>query len=268
MNIQRAKTMKLIATISAVLAPTLTIATEDRVSDAIGPGDSKSKWVVGGTIGAIENPFLNEDSTEGFVIPNIEYRGERFFAKDGELGLTLLRNNGVSTGILLTGKGSFLSDDDNYDNNEKLAGIEERDPTLNAGFYVMHSSNIGRLKIAALDEITGEHAGMSFDAHYVFDIPLNRWNINPMIGVNWMSAQEVDHFFGVSESEATTDRTAYEGDAATNVYAGVRGRYEITNHWDLNLNAHYIKLGDGITDSSIIEKDEIFVSSIGVNYNF
>lgn len=264
---EKTKSLTLAAAV-AVLSTGAVQAEEARVSDAIAPGDSNSKWVVGGVIGAVENPYLGEDSVDGFISPNVEYRGERFFIKDGDLGVNLLRANGFGVGVLLTGNASYLSDEEYYEDTKELEGLEERDPTLDAGIYLIHNSAMGQFKVKLLQEITGEHDGNAVDANYTFDLTAGDWAINPLVGVAWASKDSVDHFFGVSEKEANEYRDEYKGKAATNLYTGVRGRYEFTENWDMNLGAYYVKLGSGIADSTIIEKDDMFITTVGVNYNF
>lgn len=243
------------------------IITHAHTSDAVGPGDSNSKWVVGVNAGRMSNPFSDEKNL-GFVVPNVEYRGEKLFLKEGALGYNLYRQEQLSAGILLTGNGSFLADHDDYDDNPKLRGLKERDATLDAGFYVQHTTPMGRLKFTVLDGLTGEHGGQSADVNYMFDFSVDKLSINPVVGANWMSADEVDHFFGVSEAEATSDRAAYRGKNSANLYAGVRGRYEISPQWDVSMGATYIRLGSGIADSSIIDENKVVVASVGGNYNF
>ncbi len=246
---------------------TLPLAFPVIASDAIGPGDSNSTWVVGIHAGAVNNPFSGED-TEYYAFPNVEYRGERFFVKEGNLGLQFHRDNGFSVGAFLTHHASFLSDDDDYRNNERLAGISERDSTLDLGLYLLHDSPLGRLRLAVMDEITGEHGGQSADIRYTFNLKADKLHINPTIGANWQSAEMVDHFYGISVSEAREDRKAYRGHSALSVYTGLRARYEVTEHWDVNANAAYVHLGSGIKDSSVINDSGVWVSTLGVNYNF
>ncbi len=271
-NVQKSSTLKLTGNTARISAGFLLTALASfnamaAEGDAFAPGDSDSKWVVGGHVGSYNNPLAGED-TEYFIAPNIEYRGEKFFVKDGEVAYSLYSNSGFSAGAVLTANGSLLSDKSDYKNNEKLAGLEERDGTLDVGVYFMHTTEMGRLKVTLLDEITGEHGGQSADAHYTFDYKVSGWNVNPYLGANWNSSDTVDHFYGVSDSEANANRAAYKGDSAVNLYTGVRGRYEITKNWDVNVGAAYVHLGEGIRDSSIVEDDYIVVSHVGVNYNF
>ncbi len=244
-----------------------TASAETIVSDARGPGESDSKFVAGAQGGSIGNPFRGE-GTEAYVIPNFEYRGERFFVDSGDLGLTVFRSNEFSGGIVLTSSYSFLADDDEYEDNSHLAGLKERDSTLDAGFYLMHTNQYGQLKLTVLDEITGEHGGQQADLKYTFDYEALNWKINPYIGIGWDSKDTVNHFYGVSDSESNLNRAMYNGKSTLSSYAGIKARYDITDHVDITLNAAYVHLGSGISDSSIIDEDGIFISGLGVNYNF
>jgi|GEM_PF-859764 len=253
----------------ATLAPLSVYAdtAQKNISDAIGPGDSDSTWVLGAYAGTVTAPYVDEES-EDFIAPNIEYRGEYFFISKDGIGFNLLRYDNLSVGMLLTGQDSLLSDDDDYDDNKTLLGLKERDSTLDAGIYIQHTTPMGQLKLVMLDEVTGEHNGQSARVDYTFDMKYKGININPLVGVAWTSADMVDHFFGVSTEEANADRAAYEGKNTTSFYTGVRARYEITENWDVEIGTAYINLGSGIKDSSITEKNDVFVSSLGFNYNF
>ncbi|MBB1486816.1 MipA/OmpV family protein [Oceanospirillum sediminis] len=259
--------IKTATTMIAALLSFNALADSHAISDGMKPGDSDSKWVLGGSVGTFNNPLAGED-TEYFVAPNIEYRGERFFLKDGQAGVSLYQQPAYSIGLLLTANGSLLADKDDYKDNVRLAGLKERDGTLDAGVYFIHRSDAGRLKMTLMDEITNEHSGMTADVNYVFDMKMEGWSVNPIVGATWLSSATVDHFFGVGESEVNEHRKAYQGDSALNLYAGVRGRYEVTENWDVTAEATYVHLGAGIKDSSIVEDDYVLVSSVGVNYNF
>lgn len=254
---------------------------EAPVSDAYSPGESSSKWAIGAGIAAWDNPYINEADDEttsaddgeydGAFIPRVEYRGERFFSDTGALGFTAFRTGGLSTGFVLGASYSYLGDDDNYDDNSRLAGIEERDPTADLGVYLIHNYENGQLKMTLWQEISNEHDGQSFDLHYIYNFPIgSRWNITPVVGVVWASQENVNHFFGVSESEslASDGIDAYKADSTTSFYGGVSARYEINPHWDIQFGATQVSYGDEIKDSPLIKDGSTFITGFGVNYNF
>ena len=236
-------------------------------SDAIDPGDNDSRWIVGASVVSLTNPYVGE-SNETYLVPSLIYNGERFFFKNGVAGLSVLQRGKFSGGFLLNPDGSLLYDEDEYDDNPRLAGIKERDGTLEGGFYINHTSDLGRLNVSVLTDLGNDHDGQTVTMRYIFDYKAGQWNINPVVGVSWISDDKVDHHYGVRANEATAVRAVYKADSAVNVFAGIRGRYEFNDHWDLNLEAGVTRLDSAIKDSPIVEEDNIAFSKISVRYSF
>ena len=236
-------------------------------SDAVGPGDSDSRWIVGAGVASFNNIYRGEGS-EGVIFPNIVYNGERFFVKNGAFNLSLLQKNAFSGGLIAKVQGNFLSDDSDYDDNRMLAGLEEREVNIDGGFYINHSTEMGRFNTTVLTDASSEHHGHSIAMSYTFDLTAGNWAINPVIGLQWISDKKVNHLYGVSAGEATTFRAAYRADTAVNVFAGIRARYEFNQHWDANLNAGFTSLSSTIKDSSIVEDDLAYNVGMSINYNF
>ncbi|GHA03108.1 hypothetical protein GCM10008090_10080 [Arenicella chitinivorans] len=235
--------------------------------DAIGPGDSNSKWVVGATLGAFSNPYSGEDD-DAWISPNLRYNGERIFYQDGSLNVHITRSNGFSAGLKFALDAGFLLDSDDYKKNEKLAGLNERDGTILGGIYVNHDTDLGRLSFNVLTDAGNEHDGRSALIKYTFDLKAGDWNINPELGAQWLSADYVNHYVGVSESEATTTRPEFSADDTFVAFAGIRARYEFTENWDINVETGVSKLGSEFKDSPILDEDVVYQASIGINYNF
>ena len=244
-------------------------AESKRVSDGIAPGDTNSKWLLGATVGSVNNEFVGEDSDwEGFLHFNAEYRGEKFFIAKNEIGYNLSRNNGMSFGVLATSKSGVLYDDDLYDDNKVLAHLEQRDATLDMGIYFIHNSDLGQLRMRLLEEVTGDHKGRSFDASYTFDLNYGGWRVNPFVATSYLTDEAVDYFFGVSQMESTDQLAAYEGKGGFNLTAGLNATYALTENWDLGFGTTVSKLGSGIANSSIMTDDMIYTASATINYNF
>ncbi len=277
---------KLISTVVISLLATSVSFADTPVSDAYSPGESDSKWIVGGGLAVWENHYINEGDSrdsdddeyhyddgeyDGTFIPRVEYRGERFFIDDEGLGLTVFRSNGFSTGLILGGDYTYLSDEDEYDDNDRLEGIEERDATANLGLYLLHNHENGQVKATIWQEISDKHDGQSFDLRYSYNFPIGeRWNVTPTAGVRWASDDTINHFYGVSEQEsiAANDIAAYTGKSTTSVFGGVSARFDINDHWDLTFGAAAVSFGDGIADSPLVKDDNTLISGFGVNYNF
>jgi len=257
-NISRSLILSIIALGSAGL---------NHASDAVGPGDSDSRWIVGAGVASYNNIYRGEGS-EGVIFPNIIYNGERFFIKNGALNLSLLQKDAFSAGLIAKVQGNFLRDDRDYDDNKVLAGLKERETNIDGGFYINHSTEMGRFNTTVLTDTSNEHNGHSVAMSYTFDLSAGGWAINPVIGVQWISDKKVNHLYGVSAAEANAYRAAYEADSAVNIFAGIRGRYEFNEQWDVNLNAGLTSLSGTIKDSSIVEDDLAYNVGMTINYNF
>ncbi|MFK7729993.1 MAG: MipA/OmpV family protein [Pseudomonadales bacterium] len=251
----------------ALAAIAMGITNSALASDAIGPGDSDSKWILGASTVVVNNIYADEDGL-GFLFPNLVYNGDRFFLKNGSLNLHAAQLNDFSFGLTLGVDAGFLSDDDEYRDNTKLAGLIERDEILVGGVYINHTTDQGRLNLTMLGDLGEDRDGYEATLSYTFDLKYGNWNVNPVVGVNWLSDNNVNHAFGVSASEATATRAVYEGGSATNLFAGVRARRAINEHWDLELKTGVSKLGSSIGDSTIVDDDEVYHAGVSVNYNF
>ena len=261
--------MKLISSSLAILALSSTLcgAHADSKRDAINPGDKDVRWVVGGTFFSAENLYEGEGRESGFV-PTLRFNGEKLFVRNSSIGYSIHQWNHFSVGAIAGLHGSFLSDEDNFDDNQSLIGLEERDATIDGGIYLNHTTDMGRLNLTVLTDLGSKHDGQSAGLSYTFDLTAGKWSINPSVGVQWLSNNIVDHHYGVSASEETITRSAYSGGSALNWQAGIRGRYEINDHWDINLATGNTRLDSEVSNSSIVDEDTVYHGSVSVRYNF
>ncbi|MEH6343957.1 MAG: MipA/OmpV family protein [Bermanella sp.] len=242
------------------------------LSDGYSPGDSDSKWLVGAHAVTLNNPYKSADNIS-LLLPVIEYRGDIFFLKDGEFGAKVFgtgeTENGIfSTGLLIRGQASYLEDKDNYDDDEALIGLKERESVGEGGIYFRHKSELGQAKIKLFTNLNDEDHGNSAEAQYIFDLGTKQWQINQTITAIWQDSDRVNHFFGVSASEATDTRAEYQGKSAINLAVGIDGRYRVNENWDIKAGLAYVYLDDAITESSIVSEDGVSLFSMGTEYNF
>ena len=97
---------------------------------------------------------------------------------------------------------------------------------------------------------------------------MEQWQFNQSITLIWEDSDRVNHFYGVSKSEATDNRAEYKGQSAINLALGIDGRYRFNKNWDAKAAIGYVYLDDAISDSSIVDEDDITFISLGTQYNF
>ena len=275
------KNAKKIAAIKAVFSLSFCVLVsglaraEAPVSDALSPGESSSRWVLGGTFLAGDNPYVNDGDSDdkNFIglTPRLEYRGERIFLDAEGLGLTLFRKANFSVGGIITGDSSYLSYEENYEDNKALVGIRERDTTWNAGLYLIGNLGAGQIRLKAVQEVSSEHDGQVVDLSYSHNFSVgDRLNITPRIGVEWASSEWVNYFFGVSaeEAEVAPYISAYNTGSAYSTFAEIDTRYEFSKHWDAELGVSVFAYGKNIKYSPLIQDATTVYLRAGVNYNF
>ena len=208
------------------------------------------EWGLGVGVAAYRPPQQGTD-TKVVGLPFPQYEGERLSLGFGSIGYSLTSSDRFR--IALEGQLRF----DGYDPDESaaLAGMKPRDLTLDAGFSMTFSEAWGVASLKILGDALGVHEGYEISASYQYPIQLERWTVVPSIGANWPSAELVDYYYGVRTAEAAAGRPTYSGKSVVNTSVGVNVMYKIAQHWQVIGGAEYVHLGDGITDSPIIERD-------------
>ncbi|MFT6878720.1 MAG: outer membrane protein [Sulfitobacter sp.] len=242
-------------------------ADAEPIKDSVGPGDSDSRWIVGATAYSIKSIYSGEGDITG-VAPNLEYNGEKFFVKNGSLNFNIGQYEQFTYGVTGRFASSLLADEEEYESNPLLAGINERNGSFEGGIYLNHTTDLGRFNLSVLNDFEGKHDGQTATAQYTFDFKAGQWYINPTVGLSWSSGKKLDHLYGVSGLETTATRAAYKPSSDVNLFAGVRARYEITDKWNFTAETGLTKLGSEIEDSPLIDEDLSYHGAFSLLYNF
>lgn len=237
------------------------------IRDAVGPGDNDSRWMVSGTGVRVDSLYAGEDD-DNALLPVLQYRGDKFFTDNGTLNYNLGQVNQFTFGLTAGYSTSLLADSTEYADNPFLAGLNERDGSFEGGFYINHTTDLGRFHFSVVNDLEGEHDGQSAVAKYTFNFKAGDWAINPTLGAAWMSDKKANHLYGVSGSEALEFRPAYDAGPATNLFAGIRARYAINDRWDFSAETGVTRWSSNITDSSIVGEDTTHYSAVSLSYNF
>ncbi|MCB1643824.1 MAG: MipA/OmpV family protein [Pseudomonadales bacterium] len=261
------KTIVKLAAGLALIATTGSPLLARTYSDAIEPGENNARFIVGAGITGYQGIFEGQNGDAGMSL-NVQYNGDRFFIDNDSLNWSAMQVENCSFGFTLRGNHSYLSDADNFDDNRELAGIRERDVSVDAGIWFNHTTETGRLHLSLLTDAGGKHHGHSATVSYRFDMNAGNWHVNPGVAAQWLSKDLVDHHFGVSNLETTATRTAYQGDSAISLSAGIDSRYALSEHWDFTTSAGVQWFSDGIGDSSVVARQTNYFANIGINYNF
>lgn len=260
-------------TFTAVV-PVLAFAT---VLIAVSDNASAGEWSVGANVLGGRSPIVGEDGVAA-LFPVVAYKGERFYANLGNPGLSFFNGNADFGGL---GYSVFKGDHYNIDlvgkiramgldpdDNSKLRGLDERKAGFDAGINARWDTGYGELNAQLLTDVSNRSKGQEAIFSYAYPMTQGNWTLRPEVGISWQSSDLTDYYFGVQSDEVTASRSAYEGKSTVTPFAGVQVEYAFTQQTHLIGGVGIGRLGDGISDSPIVDERNVGGGYLGLMYRF
>ena len=227
-------------------------------------GDS-GQWGVGiGVIGR-SSPYKDSDATVSQVIPAVTYFGEKLQWVGPELRYGLVGSDDLRLALTASYRIGVYEEGD----SPALAGLGDRDDTLLAGLGLVYEVAAGveldlRYEHDVLDRIGGGAAALRVSKGFQIGIA----RLSPRIGVNWLSADLGDHDYGVPQSAARPGRPAYSVDDSVSLELGFGGLVEVSENWRVAISFAVEYLDDEVTDSPIVDDDQVLKGFAALTYTF
>lgn len=261
------------------------------------------EWEFSLTIGAgkLTNHLHGGKDLPLILIPNISYYGEKLFFENNALGYTFHETNTFSLSAisLVNRENSFFSrwHPNNVFVPSISSGLDLSSPTddesigpatpppeidvddvakrkwaLDAGIqgnWFLSENN--HLTVQVLHDVNNAYDGFNGKVEYShrftgFGLPKLQWKITT--GVNWLSRQQVDFYYGVGENDTDELSYYYQGKSALNPYIKIRSNYRLNNNWRLTFTARSEFLGQSIKDSPLVNDKIMKTIFIGVVYAY
>ncbi|WP_118178795.1 MipA/OmpV family protein [Paraburkholderia phosphatilytica] len=218
-------------------------------------------WGLGAGVGLRESPYKG-DGMQVMPFPLVSFDDKWVHLIGTTVDLKIGDWSGVS--VALRGRYS-LADGYRQSDAPILNGMENRNGAFWYGPALAWHTAYGTLSgDFLLGGNKGERAGLDYSKSF----GLGQFSITPHVGIDWLSSQYVNYYYGVRPSEARSDRPAYTGTATWNVSLGTRVDYRLTAHQRVLLDVGVSHLGSGVTDSPLVGKRFIPEVRIGYNYQF
>lgn len=224
---------------------------------------SAGEWGLGIGVAAQSPPQQGID-TQVVVLPFPSYEGEHLSLGFGTIGYALTSSERFRFAV----EGQLRFDGYDPDESQALAGLEERDATLDAGFSFTAMNDWGIASFKVMADALGVHKGYEISASYQYPMQFKHWTLIPSIGLNFPSAELVEYYYGVRPTEVIDGRPAYSGKSVVNVTVGLSVMYALASNWEIVGGAEYTRLGEGITDSPIIAEDSEVIAYTALVYRF
>ncbi|OOG21975.1 scaffolding protein [Thioalkalivibrio denitrificans] len=228
-----------------------------------GASPAPAQWELGGAVIA-RDPIQRGADSDPLVVPMIQYSGERFFLRGIEAGMFLFGDESRHTSLFIRPRlDGYRADDDPF-----LDGMDARRNSADAGLRVSQGMGPWRLTATATTDALGRHHGQTLSGTVARSFGSPRLMFVPYAGLEWMSASLVDYYYGVSSSEARSDRPAYDGSATVNVIYGARVVAPLTPRVTFQGIVAGTRYGNEVNDSPLTTDRYRAISILGVSYRF
>ncbi|WP_101927208.1 MULTISPECIES: MipA/OmpV family protein [Luteimonas] len=260
------------ALLALALAPGLLLA-QTRDDTTTSPRAPQG-WSLGIAVAAADSPYVGE-GTRVLPFPMFAYEGERVFLR------------GISGGVHLLDTGAFQLDAlvsarlDGFDIDDLDAGglaangldarlLDDRDHGLDVGVGAAWSGSFGRVRVRALADVTDASGGQEVGVEYAYPVPAGAWMLVPSVGVEWMSDDLANYYFGTLDSEVARGVPRYDPGAAVVPSVGIAVTRPLGERWTFLGGLDYKFLPDELADSPLLERGADGIPAVfgGVSYRF
>ena len=225
-------------------------------------------YALGVTLSGSQSPYTGgENSLIAYPVltsfRNPAFTDDWLIIRDGDLGIRWVTKNRWELGLVGRVQTLGLGTSD----SPALRGLDDRKWGLELGPFVGYRGWPVHINFKSYTEITDNHDGLTGELEFSLPREFEWGFLIPGVGVNYLTADYANYYFGVTPLEANPVRPPYQAGDALNTAINVRWGYRITDKWLLYGSVGLEILDSEITDSPIVDKDEIFSASISLAYN-
>lgn len=224
---------------------------------------SKREVFVGAGAVISSKPYKGVDP-KIYPVPMFGYEGERLYLRGVGGGYRLFRKGGWSLGPVLQPRFDGYESDDSSD----LAGMEDRDWTVDGGVGLSWLTDYGLIGLSWVTDLFGKHDGQEVELSYTALFSKGGFDFIPSVGLRYKTDNLVDYYYGVKSDEARAGRPSYEADAATDPFVRVAVRRKLVGKWSLLGAVQYEWFDSEIKDSPIVDQSQDVSFVAGVLYSW
>ncbi|WP_432239256.1 MipA/OmpV family protein [Herbaspirillum robiniae] len=232
-------------------------------TDAAEAGAQQSRWGLGAAVGTERSPYAGYGNKTR-ALPLLMYNGQYFRF----VGTTADFKLGAAGPVAFTLRAKYA--DDGYDGSDApiLNGMEKRKGGFWLGASALWRNPLADLSLEWLADASGNSHGQTLKLQAEHRFKAGNFTLAPYLGVNWMSSDYVDYYFGVRQNEVTAQRAFYQGSSTANLVGGLRTDYRMTPSQSIFLDLRMTRYGSGITDSPLVDRSTSPSVRAGYLYRF
>lgn len=253
----------------AILAPVSAWAQSADTQTASSDSAQVSRWSVGLGIAVFDNAYVGR-GTQVLPIPMVQYQGNRLFMNGISGGVHLLKDDAFSIDAVLSpGLNQMPAKDFNRTELAERGidrdALDNRDISVLAGFSAAWHGSAGRLQLDAKADIAGSAGGAVYSLKYSYPFQLWGFRVAPTLGVDFLSSQMADYYYGIHADEQRRGVPAYSPGGSMIPGAGVSLMRPLGKKWSLLINGQFNHLPEKISDSPLVSGSQAGSVYIGVS---
>ncbi|WP_312315791.1 MipA/OmpV family protein [Stenotrophomonas sp.] len=210
------------------------------------------------------SPYIGADDRVD-LLPLYLYEGERFFLRSNAAGVRLATQDNQGLELFVERRLEGYPEDETPD---ILQGLRTRnsEADLGARYYWKHDRHGWDLSVR--QDISNTSKGTELRAGYGYTWRGQRWDVQPVISLEWRNARLNDYYFGVEPYEADAGRPAYAAGSGLDVTAGVYTRYRFLQHWSLLGGVYATRASSAVRNSPLVDDSVQWGALLGAAYDF
>ncbi len=238
-------------------------------------------------LGARSNPLEDGDAIPLVVIADVAYYGEQFYLDNAEIGFRWVqrRDFGFETYLAIDKERAFFSfwhpnnllipvgsaspgTDDGLTKDVSIDEVASRRWAAHAGGRAHWYGNDQQWLLAIETDITGTHNGQKIELAYQYQWHGDDWQLSLRPSITWKSTNLLNYYYGIAEEDDVAEEYWYRVKSGFQPAVSVQYVKRMNENWQGLLHFSYQKLNDSMTQSPLVEDNQITSFFIGVGYRF
>jgi outer membrane protein len=161
--------------------------------------------------------------------------------------------------------------DQEIQNNQRSLSIDDianRKWAINGGIRGHYFSANGEWLLTFQQDISDVHKGQQVGLEYSHRWLWHDFRLGLRVGSDWKSAALIDYYYGVSQRDTKLSEFYFNGKSGWQTYLSINAQKPINENWSWLANIGYRRLPTSLTDSPLIEQNNISNVFLGVAYRF
>jgi outer membrane protein len=211
---------------------------------------------VGGENSLIAYPILTSFRDSAFT-------DDWLLIRDGDVGIRYVTKSNWELGLVGRVQTLGLGTSDSL----QLIGLDDRKWGLELAPILGYRGWPVHINFKTYTEVFDHHDGWLTQLAFSLPLERERGYLVPSVELIYQGEDYANYYYGVSPSESNVLRPAYQAADALNTAVKLRWGYALTDKWLVYGSLGLEFLDSEITNSPIVDRDELFSASISVAYN-